>query len=169
MFAHSGNLLLAHSPIYDVVFLAVSIGSSVPESTRSKPVQHWPIARSFHERRAVASGVPVALRCAALAYVRGVEARLALTGRQSPEHGIRSFPKLQPRSGFRPERACKRSDGGIAVAVVFGILSAYVPRTADAFCASRRPERLRLNAVLQTARFPRYCYPLFGSKSVLTI
>ena len=140
MFAHSGNLLLAHSPIYDVVFTAVSIGSSeppigssVPESTRSKPVQHWPIARSFHERRAVASGVPVALRCAALAYVRGVEARLALIGRQSPEHGICSFPKLSPRSGFRPEGACKRSDGGIAVAVVFGILSAYDPRTADAF------------------------------------
>ena len=150
MFAHSGNLLLAHSPIYDVVFTAVSIGSS------HEPVQHWPIARSFHERRAVASGVPVALRCAALAYVRGVEARLALTGRQSPEHGIRSFPKLPPRSGFRPERACKRSDGGIAVASVFGILSAYDPRTADAFCASRRLERLRLNAVLQTARFPRY-------------
>ena len=133
MFAHSGNLLLAHSPIYDVVFTAVSIGSSVPESTRSKPVQHWPIARSFHERRAVASGVPVALRCAALAYARGFEASLALIGRQSPEHGICSFPKLSPRSGFRPERACKRSDGGIAVAVVFGILSAYDPRTADAF------------------------------------
>ena len=98
------------------------------------------------------------------------ELRLALPqkGRQSPEHGIRSFPKLPPRSGFRPERACKRSDGGIAVAVVFGSLLAYVPRTADAFCASRRLERLRLNAVLQTAHFPRYLY-LFGSKSVLTI
>ena len=158
MFAHKWNLLLAHPPIYDAAFFVASFGSRSPDGSDHEPVQHWPIARSFHERRAVASGVPVALRCAALAYVRGVEARLALKGRQSPEHGIRSFPKLPPRSGFRPERACKRSDGGIAVAFVFGILSAYDPRTADAFCASRRLERLRLNAVLQTAHFPRYCY-----------
>ena len=97
---------LALSPSHEVAFTTALLA-------QVEPVQYWLTGRSSHERRAEASSVPVALRCAALAYARGVEAALPSRAGSRPSTASAAFRSCRHDPGSDPRERANALTAGL--------------------------------------------------------